>query len=145
MLNLKIKQNHARYSFKTIKDRETVETKLNQKTKVPMLISDTGLSMYNNQVKLFCMRDLIVLFIHIFIKSSNYMIIDMDIYFIPFFNKSIPFHWRRFLRVPWIARRSNQSILKEINREYSLEGLMLQLKLQYFGLLMEELIHWKRS
>ena len=48
MLNLKIKQNHARYSFKTIKDRETVETKLNQKTKVPMLISDTGLSMYNN-------------------------------------------------------------------------------------------------
>ena len=40
--------------------------------------------------------------------------------------------WRRFLRVPWIARRSNQSILKEISPEYSLEGLMLQLKLQYF-------------
>ena len=44
---------------------------------------------------------------------------------------------RRFLRVPWIARRSNQSILKEINPEYSLEGLMLKLKLQYFGHLME--------
>ena len=41
--------------------------------------------------------------------------------------------WRRFLRVPWIARRSNQSILKEISPEYSLEGLMLKLKLQYFG------------
>ena len=45
-------------------------------------------------------------------------------------------HWRRLLRVPWTARRSNQSILKEINREYSLEGLMLKLKLQYFGHLM---------
>ena len=44
--------------------------------------------------------------------------------------------WRRFLRVPWIARRSNQSILKEISPEYSLEGLMLKLKLQYFGHLM---------
>ena len=40
--------------------------------------------------------------------------------------------WRRLLRVPWTAKRSNQSILKEINSEYSLEGLMLQLKLQYF-------------
>ena len=44
--------------------------------------------------------------------------------------------WRRLLRVPWTARRSNQSILKEINIEYSLEGLMLKLKLQYFGHLM---------
>ena len=44
--------------------------------------------------------------------------------------------WRRFLRVSWAARRSNQSILKEINSEYSLEGLMLKLKLQYFGDLM---------
>ena len=44
--------------------------------------------------------------------------------------------WRRLLRVPWTARRSNQSILKEISPEYSLEGLMLQLKLQYFGCLM---------
>ena len=44
--------------------------------------------------------------------------------------------WRRRLRVPWIARRSNQSILKEISPEYSLEGLMLKLKLQYFGYLM---------
>ena len=44
--------------------------------------------------------------------------------------------WRRLLRVPWIARRSNQSILKEISPEYSLEGLMLRLKLQYFGYLM---------
>ena len=45
-------------------------------------------------------------------------------------------HWRRLLRVPWTARRSNQSILKEISPEYSLEGLMLNLKLQYFGHLM---------
>ena len=45
--------------------------------------------------------------------------------------------WRRLLRVPWIARRSNQSILKEINPEYSLEGLMLKPKLQYFGHLMQ--------
>ena len=52
--------------------------------------------------------------------------------------------WRRLLRVPWIARRSNQSILKEISPEYSLEGLMLKLKLQYFGHLMEELTYWKR-
>ena len=44
--------------------------------------------------------------------------------------------WRRLLRVPWTARRSNQSILKEISREYSLEGLMLKLKLQSFGHLM---------
>ena len=46
-------------------------------------------------------------------------------------------YWRRLLRVPWIARRSNQSILKEISPEYSLEGLMLKLKLQYFGPLMQ--------
>ena len=44
--------------------------------------------------------------------------------------------WRRLLRVPWTARRCNQSILKEISPEYSLEGLMLKLKLQYFGHLM---------
>ena len=44
--------------------------------------------------------------------------------------------WRRLLRVPWTARRSNQSVLKEINPEYSLKGLMLKLKLQYFGHLM---------
>ena len=45
-------------------------------------------------------------------------------------------YWRRLLRVPWTAKRSNQSILKEISPEYSLEGLMLKLKLQYFGHLM---------
>ena len=48
-------------------------------------------------------------------------------------------YWRRLLRVPWTARRSNQSILKEINPEYSLEGLMLKLKLQYFGHLMQKI------
>ena len=48
--------------------------------------------------------------------------------------------WRRLFRTAW---RSNQSILKEINSEYSLEGLMLKLKLQYFGHLTEELTHWK--
>ena len=46
--------------------------------------------------------------------------------------------WRRLLRVPWTAQRSNQSILKEIRPEYSLEGLMLKLKLQYFGHLMRK-------
>ena len=46
-------------------------------------------------------------------------------------------HWRRLLRVPWTARRSNQSTLKEISPEYSLEGLMLKLKLQYFGHLLQ--------
>ena len=46
--------------------------------------------------------------------------------------------WRRLLRVPWTARRSNQSILKEISPEYSLEGLMLMLKLQYFSHLMQK-------
>ena len=52
--------------------------------------------------------------------------------------------WRRLLKVPWTAKRSNQSILKEINSEYSLEGLMLKLKLQYFGHLMRNLTPWKR-
>ena len=47
-------------------------------------------------------------------------------------------YWRRLLRVPWTARRSNQSILKEISPECSLEGLMLKLKLQYFGHLMQK-------
>ena len=52
--------------------------------------------------------------------------------------------WRRFLRVPWTARRSSQSILKEISLECSLEGLMLNLKLQNFGHCCEELIHLER-
>ena len=45
--------------------------------------------------------------------------------------------WKRLLRVPWATRRSNQSVLKEISPEYSLEGLMVKLKLQYFGHLMQ--------
>ena len=49
--------------------------------------------------------------------------------------------WRRLLRVPWTAKRSNQPILREINPEYSLEGLMLKLKHQYFGHLMQQLTH----
>ena len=53
--------------------------------------------------------------------------------------------WRRLLRVPWAARRSNQSLLKEINSEYSLEGLMLKLKGQYFATWCEEPAHWERS
>jgi len=52
--------------------------------------------------------------------------------------------WRRLLRVPWTARRSNQSILKEISPEYSLEGRMLKLKLQYLATWCEELTHWAR-
>ena len=53
-------------------------------------------------------------------------------------------NWRRLLRVPWTARRSNQSILKETSPGYSLEGLMLRLKLQYLATSCEELTHWKR-
>ena len=52
--------------------------------------------------------------------------------------------WRRLLRVPWTARKSNQSILKEISPEYSLEGLLLKLKLQYFGHLMWRMTRWER-
>ena len=52
--------------------------------------------------------------------------------------------WRRLLRIPWTARRSNQSILKEINLEYSLEALMLKLKLQYLATWCKELTHLKR-
>ena len=52
--------------------------------------------------------------------------------------------WRRFLRVLWMVRRSNQSILKEINSEYSLKGLMLKLKIQHLGPWCKELTHWKR-
>ena len=52
--------------------------------------------------------------------------------------------WRRLLRVPWTARRSNQSIRKEINPGISLEGMMLKLKLQYFGHLMQTVDHWRR-
>ena len=53
--------------------------------------------------------------------------------------------WRRLLRVPWTARRSNQSILKEISPECSLEGLMLKLKLQYFGHLMQRTDSWGKT
>ena len=53
--------------------------------------------------------------------------------------------WRRLLRVPWTAKRSNQSILKEISPEYSLEGLMLKLKLQYFGHLMRRMDSFEKT
>ena len=53
--------------------------------------------------------------------------------------------WRRLLRVPWMARISNQSILKEFSSEYSLEGLMLKLKLQYFGHLMQRTNSWEKT
>ena len=52
--------------------------------------------------------------------------------------------WRRLLRDPWTARRSDKSVLKEVNPEYSLEGLMLKLKLQYLATWWKELTHWKR-
>ena len=55
-----------------------------------------------------------------------------------------PWCWRRLLRVLWTARRSNQSILKEISPGCSLEEMMLNLKLQYFGTSCEELTHWKK-
>ena len=53
--------------------------------------------------------------------------------------------WRRLLRVPWTARRSNQSILKEISPEYSLEGLMVKLKLQYFDHLMQRTVSFEKT
>ena len=53
--------------------------------------------------------------------------------------------WRRLLRAPWTARGSNRSVVKEISPEYSLKGLMLKLKLQHFGHLMQRMIYWKRS
>ena len=53
--------------------------------------------------------------------------------------------WRRLLRVPWTARRPNQSILKEISPEYSLEGLMLKLKLQYFGHVIQRTDSWEKT
>ena len=53
--------------------------------------------------------------------------------------------WRRLLRVPWTARRSNQSILKEISPEYSLEGLILKLKLQYFDHLMQRIVSLEKT
>ena len=53
--------------------------------------------------------------------------------------------WRRLLRAPWTARRSNQSILKEISPEYSLEGLMQKLKLQYFGHLMQRAVSFEKT
>ena len=53
--------------------------------------------------------------------------------------------WRRLLRVPWTARRANQSILKEISLEYSLEGLMLKMKLQYFGHLMQRIYLFEKT
>ena len=53
--------------------------------------------------------------------------------------------WRRLLRVPWTARRSNQSILKEISPGYSFEGLMLKLKLQYFGYLMQRVDSFEKT
>ena len=64
-----------------------------------------------------------------------FLLIQMQLYFFVSFITS-PRCWRRLLRVPWTARRSNQSILKEISPECSLRGLMLKLKLQYFGHLM---------
>ena len=53
--------------------------------------------------------------------------------------------WRRFLRVPWTARQSKLSILKEISPEYSLEGLLLKLKLQYFGHLMRRAVSFEKT
>ena len=53
--------------------------------------------------------------------------------------------WRRFLRVPWSAKRSNQSVLKKISPEYSLEGLMLKLKFQYFGHLMQRIDSFEKT
>jgi len=53
--------------------------------------------------------------------------------------------WKRLLRVPWTARRSNQSVLKEINSEYLPEGLVLKLKLQYFGHLMQRANSWEKT
>ena len=68
------------------------------------------------------------------IKKAGHQIIE-----------AFEFCWRRILRVPWTARRSNQSILKEISPGYSLEGLMLKLKLQYFGHLVQRIDSLKKT
>ena len=74
----------------------------------------------------------VMLYLVFFLKKKERKLINIDIQ-----NSHLELWcWRRLLRVPWTARRSNQSILKEISPEYSLEGLMLKLKLQYFGHLM---------
>ena len=69
--------------------------------------------------------------------SLGFLFCSIDLYFCLCASTAFELWcWRRLLRVPWTARRSNQSILKEISPEYSLEGLMLKLKLQNFGQLM---------
>ena len=65
----------------------------------------------------------------------------ITIYIIFYLNST----WRRLLRVPWTARRSNQSILKEINPGFSVEGLMLKLKLQYFGHMMQKAYSFEKT
>ena len=69
--------------------------------------------------------------IHSLIHSTYYL---LSFYYVPAFEL---WYWRKLLRVPWTARRSNQSILKEISPGISLEGMMLKLKLQYFGHLIQ--------
>ena len=91
--------------------------------------------------------------------SERIMLLRVSIYIVlhsnisPNLENSAYFHfyesyslllWRKLFRVPWTARRSNQSILKEISSEYSLEGLMLKLKFNTLATWCEELTHWKR-
>ena len=75
----------------------------------------------------------VVVFLVVFYGSESWTIKKAELQRIDAFKL---WCWRRLLKVPWTARRSNQSILREINPEYSLEKLMLKLKLQYFGHLM---------
>ena len=74
------------------------------------------------------MVDAVLCFIFYFITVKKNVCVDPNSVLASFFLLLSIFIWRRLLRVPWLARRSNQSILKEINPEYSLEGLMLKLQ-----------------
>ena len=91
------------------------------------------LATINKAVRKFLVQDFGGMYILSFVMQVRWTIKKAECWRINAFQL---WYWRRLLRVHWTARRSNQSILKDINPEYSLEGLMLKLKLQYFGYLM---------
>ena len=87
-------------------------------------------------LELYLLWDYILFKLNLHIFYFGLILVQLVILFVGFSRQDIRWCWRRLLRVPWTARRSNQSILKEISPQYSLEGLMLKLKLQYFSQLM---------
>ena len=81
----------------------------------------------------------------VYLKRVNYMICELNLNNCQRIDAFELWCWRRLLRVTWTARRSKQSILKEINPQHSLERLMLKLKLQYFGHLMQRTDSWDKT